>query len=289
MSSDTAECIVIDCSSDEEEDDSVQQIVIHKPPGPTSVDVKPRDLVDGQTRDGGGDGSQRSDVVDITTPVKQQQSQQQHQSTPRPQDMSPQELLELRRKKIDQQLDLLERCQQRLSSVTHLMNPVQRQRWDNLARSSRDQPATNGQDSDNQIPSSSTASSQPTAAGGPPTWRRPPWFIDPPSYVGGSGSSYTRRGTTSATAAPPMDDDDLGFSTSASRSAAYARRPRTKFKRKRKSTTTKRRTTSSASTTTRKVRKTASPSKPRASTSSGDRKPKVSKLQTMVAKVKREH
>lgn len=290
MGSDSAECIVIDCSSDED-DISIQHIDIAER---SVVDTKPKNLVSGQASHGAT--SDQSIIVDITTPVKRQSQQQ-----PRPQDMSPQELLELRRKKIDQQLDLFERCQQRLRSIVHLMNPMQRQRWNNNMSDTRSgEPLPNAQaaqregadpDSDSQVPSSSTSQQPPGAR---PAWRRPPWFIDPPNPVAFGGSSTTSQARR--TAAPPEpDDDENSFLETAMR--PYTRRPRTKFKRKRKATSTRRKGAASSGSTIRKVRKTtatrssAASSTPRASTSSADRKPKKSNLQSMLSKVKvkREH
>lgn len=170
------------------------------------------------------------------------------QDGPQLSQLSPQELLEHRRRRIDQLLETYLRYHDRLKSVEYLMNPVQKQKWHNHLATS----AANQQEF-HQVPTSS----EPTFDGSDAfARRRPPWFIDPPSEL-----------------APPRR----------SRATTGPRKRRYKKKRRAPATTSRISKSRNKSATT----SFAATSYPKASSSS-DRKPTKARLQAVLARVKKE-
>lgn len=181
--------------------------------------------------------------------------------------------LDAKRAKIDQLLEVHLRHHSKLLAVEYLMSSTQRQRWHNhLATTSRNSsvylnPPTQQASPQSQRQQQSSSVYDETFGGDQIPRQRPPWFIDPPT----------------------------GISTAVARRAprtTYVRRK--KYKRKKRSASSRSTTARARPTTSSSGTRRTTGSAPSAGTSytrasgSADRKPSKSRLQNMLAKVKRE-
>jgi len=184
----------------------------------------------------------------------------------------PEAQAEIRRKKIDQLMDIYIKYHHRLISVEYMMTPAQAERWRSHLATSYGSLSALGDRRRTNEPQPQAEPQPETGSSHSPEWQRPSWFIDPPGGAPTSRSTYSRARTIKR------------------------RAPKKRRKTTRKATTrrVKSSTVASASSVSRKPRSVATAAtRPKASTSSGqtsskERKPKVTKLQSMLAKVKKE-
>ena len=200
----------------------------------------------------------------------------------------PSELLESRRRKIDQLMDVYVKYHHRLISVEYMMSDEQLARWHShldtsyasvsslnyqvrmKAKQRQDTDQNTAQEEPESVPSTSAAA--PAVA---PS--RPPWFIDPPDYRRSAASNA--RGSAAAS----------GNSLAVPRRRKYKRRKRPTVSRK----TTKRKPAAnwasdagSSTSRTKKATRTTTSSGATTTSRSTASKPKTTKLQAMLAKVK---
>lgn len=206
-----------------------------------------------------------------------------------------------RSKKIDQLLDVYIKYHNRLESVEYMMTPEQLTRWhSHLATSygptasihlqqmqeQRRQQQEQSQNDPNTSRQGTESPNEPQPGSSSTTgWQRPPWFIDPPnSGPSTSRSTYKRTAASRTTArAPVRRKYKRRRKVRASSSRTTARRAPAK----KKATASTVRTSSTSAGTKSKTTGTSTATKRKTSTVV-DRKPKVTKLQALLAKVKKE-
>lgn len=196
---------------------------------------------------------------------------------------SSNDLLESRRKKIDQLLDVYIKYHHRLISIEHMMTPEQTQRWQSHLATSYGSVSSSSYLFRKTSTTQSTEQSEtplaheyqqprPSTSSG---LQRPTWFIDSPT--GGESANHNTRSRTTAPRARRAPRRKRRYvSTTASKSKAK--------KPKRTAATWV------DPVVSRKPKSTTATSRPKPSTSKTqtDKKPKVTKLQAMLAKVKKE-